>query len=85
MWTKFEEKKIGELYSQLPEEKLEDFLPPYLIDAIKMEEGKAYFNLRNFTKILSVNLCVKLRVKYKEIISLFRNWKLIEKPLDLFD
>ena len=84
MWTKFEEKKIGELYSQLPEEKLEDFLPDYLIDAIKMEEGKAYFNLRNFTKISSVNLCVKF-VKYKEIISLFRNWKLIEKPWDLFD
>ena len=75
MWTKFEEKKIAELYSQLPEEKLEDFLPAYLIDAIKMEEGKAYFNLRNFT-ISSVNLCVKLHVKfvkYKEIIFLFRN------------
>ena len=49
MWTEFEEKKIKELYSELPEEKLEDFLPPYLIDSIKFEEGKAYFNLRNFT------------------------------------
>ena len=54
MWTKFEEKMIGELYSKLPEEKLEDFLPAYLIDAIKSEEGKAYVNLRNFTKILVV-------------------------------
>ena len=54
MWTEFEEKKIGELYSKLPEEKLEDFLPDYLIHSIKSEEGKAYFNLRNFTLY---NLC----------------------------
>ena len=51
MWTVFEEKKIQELYSELPDEKLEDWLPAYLIDSIKMEEGKAYFNLRKFYPI----------------------------------
>ena len=51
MWTEFEEKKIRELYAELPEEKLEDWLPAYLIDSIKFEEGKAYFNLRKFYPI----------------------------------
>ena len=46
MWTKFEISKIGELYSKLPDEKLEDVFPSYIIDAIKAEEGRAYFNLR---------------------------------------
>ena len=46
MWTKFEISKIGELYSKLPDEKLEDVFPSYIIDAIKEEEGRAYFNLR---------------------------------------
>ena len=46
MWTKFEISKIGELYSKLPDENLEDVFPSYLIDTIKAEEGKAYFNLR---------------------------------------
>ena len=54
MWTQFEEKTIGELYSQLPEEKLEDLFPAYLIDSIKSNEGKAFTNLRNFTKIYAV-------------------------------
>ena len=91
MWTEFEEKKIKELYSELPEEKLEDWLPAYLIDSIKMEEGKAYFNLRNFTKnirciiYLYINtnfytMCKIIQcVKYEEIIVLFRKQKLIEK------
>ena len=91
MWTEFEEKKIQELYSELPDEKLEDWLPAYLIDSIKMEEGKAYFNLRNFTKNIRCiiylynntkfyTMCKIIQcVKYKEIIVLFRKQKLIEK------
>ena len=51
MWTKNELDKIGEMYSKLPDESLEDFLPSYLIDAVKAEEGKAYENLRKFTHL----------------------------------
>jgi len=46
MWTKFEISKIGELYSKLPDEKLEDVFPSYIIDTIRAEEGRAYVNLR---------------------------------------
>ena len=77
MWTEFEEKKIRELYAELPEEKLEDWLPAYLIDSIKFEEGKAYFHLRNFTLYASYTMCkiackIIQRVKYKEIIVSFQ-------------
>ena len=40
MWTDFEISKLGELYSKLSDEKLEDFFPSFIIDAIKAEEGK---------------------------------------------
>ena len=60
MWTKFEINKIGELYGGLPEEKLEDYFPTYILDAIKREEGKAYENLRKF--YTCVNFDVKLHV-----------------------
>ena len=43
MWTSHEIKLIGEMYSKLEEEKIEDFLPSYLIDVIKAEG--AYQNL----------------------------------------
>ena len=48
MWTDFEISKLGELYLKLSDEKLEDFFPSFIIDAIKAEEGKAYVNLRLF-------------------------------------
>ena len=46
MWTKYELQKIGKLYENLPEESLEDFLPLELREAIIVEEGKAYENIR---------------------------------------
>ena len=46
MWTKFEIDFLGEMYSKIQEETLEDFLPSHLIDAIKGEEGMAYVNLK---------------------------------------
>ena len=46
MWTEYEIEKIGKLFKLLPEESLEEFLPPPLIEAIQLEEGKAYENLR---------------------------------------
>ena len=44
MWTSHEIKLVGEMYAKLAEEKIEDLLPPYLIDVIKAEG--AYQNLR---------------------------------------
>ena len=52
MWTDFEISKLGELYSKLSDEKLEDFFPSFIIDSIKAEEGKAYVNLRLFLHII---------------------------------
>ena len=46
MWTSFEIQKVQEMYSKLEEEKLEDVLPPFLVDVIKAEGGMAYENLR---------------------------------------
>ena len=46
MWTEYEIEKIGKLFEKLPDESLEEFLPPPLIEAIMQEEGKAYENLR---------------------------------------
>ena len=46
MWTSFEIQKVQEMYSKLKDEKIEDLLPPFLIDVIKAEGGMAYENLR---------------------------------------
>ena len=46
MWTSFEIQKVQDLYSNLHEEKIEEFLPKFLIDVIKAEGGTAYENLR---------------------------------------
>ena len=86
MWTDFEILKLGELYSKLSDEKLEDFFPSFIIDAIKAEEGKAYVNLRLFYTLPVMThhfyTCVK---KCKEIISLYQNIKPTEKLFALLD
>ena len=46
MWTDYELEKIGKLFEKLPEESLEDFLPLELREAIIVEEGKVYENIR---------------------------------------
>ena len=46
MWTDYELEKIGKLFEKFPEESLEEFLPQELREAIILEEGKVYDNIR---------------------------------------
>ena len=46
MWTDYELEKIKKLYENLPEEKLEDFIPLEKRESIIIEEGQVYENIR---------------------------------------
>ena len=57
MWTSFEIQKVQEMYSKLKDEKIEDVLPPFLVDVVKAEGGMAYENLRYITYIEHCSIC----------------------------